>query len=123
MPKITRDDVESMLQRYAIHYRDLVVTQEGVRDELITDYLEDLGAMERGHFWAAVAEARRTCRFFPRSADILEAARRVTPTRADAPALPPSPAMSETMRERNRRRAAELVQALASGKRPEWARR
>lgn len=55
---------------------------------LVEDYLEDLAGMEKETFRLAVSAARRACRFFPKSNDILEASKQLTPMYQEFPALP-----------------------------------
>ncbi|MHC1788552.1 hypothetical protein [Solidesulfovibrio sp.] len=89
MAKITAEDVSKALCRLALHYRDPDVNPETL-EVLVEDYLEDLGGMEQETFRLAVPEARRACRFFPKSCDILEASKRIVPMYQEFPALPES---------------------------------
>lgn len=110
------------LCRLALHYRDPDVNPDTL-PVLVEDYLEDLDGMERELFEKAWREARKSCRFFPKSCDILEASKRVVPAYRELPALPLGDAAYEAQLERNKSRVRGLLDALAEGKRPPWAMR
>lgn len=118
MAKITAEDVSKALCRLALHYRDPDVNPETL-PVLVEDYLVDLAGMDRETFALAMPEARRSCRFFPKSCDILEASKRVVPTYRELPVLP-APALSpDEQAEKNRTWARRIRELCAEKRMPE----
>ena len=116
MAKITAEDVSKALCRLALHYRDPDVNPDTL-PVLVEDYLEDLGGMEQELFKLAIPEARRSCRFFPKSCDILEASKRVVPTYRELPALPAWDTDAEGQYKRNIEGARKILAMVSQGKR------
>lgn len=105
------------LCRLALHYRDPDVNPETL-PLLAEDYIEDLGGMEQDIFKLAVPEARRSCRFFPKSCDILEASKRVVPTYRELPALPAPSLSPDAQAEKNRVWARRIKELCAEKRSP-----
>jgi len=120
MAKITAEDVSKALCQLAIHYRDPDVN-EVTLPELIEQYLEDLGGMEQETFRLAIPEARRSCRFFPKSCDIIEASKRVVPTYSEFVALPEARLPVAEQAAKNRM-WAQRIRRLCDEKRSPYAR-
>ena len=120
MAKITAEDVSKALCRLALHYRDPDVNPETL-EVLVEDYLEDLGGMEQETFRLAVPEARRACRFFPKSCDLLEASKRVVPVYREFVALSEARLPDAEQAAKNRM-WARRIQNLCAEKRSPYAR-
>lgn len=85
---------------------------------LVDDYFEDLRGMDSGTFRAAISEARKVCRFFPKSVDLLEAAKRVTPTYRELPPLPAGDGDDAHRREVGKAWIAKIKASLAGWESP-----
>ena len=117
MAEITREDVAAMLMRFSLFYRDQDVNEETMAI-LVEDYFEDLRGMDVGTFRAAISEARKACRFFPKSVDLIEASKRVTPTYREFPPLPAGDDDDAQRRETGKAWIAKIKASLAGWESP-----
>lgn len=117
MAEITREDVAAMLMRFSLFYRDQDVNEETM-EILIEDYFEDLRGMDVGTFRAAISEARKVCRFFPKSVDLIEASRRVVPTYRELPMLPVGEDDDAKQREIGKSWLAKIKESLSGWQSP-----
>lgn len=89
---ITLQDIDMELRALGLFYRDQELLDESTRRMLAAMYCEDLQGIipNARNLHEAITEARRRCKFRPRSADILEAwdeVRRRPSPRSNVPAL------------------------------------
>jgi hypothetical protein len=117
MAEITRDDITAMLMRFSLFYRDQDVNEATI-PVLAEDYFEDLRGIDASTFQRAISEARKTCRFFPKSVDILEAVKRVTPTYREFPPLPAGDDDDARRREIGKAWIAKIKTALSGWQSP-----